>query len=83
MSDSAAQRAMRAARMIWRNKKLSYLSQRGLLALAARSVPEPVVSEIIARIMRRTAHRAEYQPRDRERQERDCGSQTVSAAPRS
>src|SRR4051794_33566902 len=43
----AAQRAMRAAEMVEKNDKLSYLPADGLLALASRSAPEEVVAQII------------------------------------
>lgn len=50
MSIRAAQRAMAAAEMVSKNDKLSYLPADGLLALAGRSVPEPIVAEIIGRV---------------------------------
>lgn len=47
----AAQRAMRAAEMVGKNDKLSYLPPDGLLALASPSTAaEPIVTEIIGRI---------------------------------
>jgi hypothetical protein len=46
----AAQRAMRAAEMVEKNDKLSYLPLDGLVALASRSASEPIVAEIIEQI---------------------------------
>ena len=46
----AAQRAMRAAEMVGKNDKLSYLPPDGLVALASRSASEPIVAEIIGQI---------------------------------
>jgi hypothetical protein len=50
LSIRAAQRAMRAAEMVEKNDKLSYLPPDGLLALASRSASKPIVAEIIAQI---------------------------------
>jgi hypothetical protein len=50
MSIRTAQRAMAAAGIALKNDKLSYLPADGLLALAGRLVPEPIVTEIIGRI---------------------------------
>jgi hypothetical protein len=50
MQIRTAQRAMRAAELVGENDKLSYLPPGGLLALASRSAPEPVVSEIVEEI---------------------------------
>lgn len=45
-----AQRAMRAAEMVDKNDKLSYLPPDGLLALVPRPASEPIVAEIIEQI---------------------------------
>src|SRR3984893_2125148 len=45
-----AQRAMAAAEMVEKNDNLSYLPADGLVALSARTAPEPIVSAIIERI---------------------------------
>jgi hypothetical protein len=45
-----AQRAMRAAQLVEKNDKLSYLPPDGLLALADRTAPEPSVAEIVRQI---------------------------------
>jgi Protein of unknown function (DUF3102) len=45
-----AERAMLAAKLVEKNDNLSYLAPDGLLALASRSAPEPVVSRIIGEI---------------------------------
>ena len=50
MQIRTAQRAMRAAELVEKNDKLSYLPPDGLLALASRSTPEPVVGAIMAEI---------------------------------
>ena len=45
-----AERAMRAAALVGENDKLSYLPPDGLLALASRSAPQPVIAEIMEEI---------------------------------
>jgi hypothetical protein len=45
-----AERIMQAALLVEKDDKLSYLPPDGLLALASRSAPEPVVSEIMEEI---------------------------------
>ena len=45
-----AERAMQAADLVQKNDNLSYLPPDGLLALASRSAPEPVISEIVEQI---------------------------------
>jgi hypothetical protein len=50
MQIRTAERAMMAADMVEKNDNLSYLPQDGVLALAARSTPAPVVNQIIERV---------------------------------
>lgn len=50
MQIRTAQRSMRVAELVEENDKLSYLPADGILALASRSAPQPVVKEIIAEI---------------------------------
>jgi Protein of unknown function (DUF3102) len=71
-----AERAMRAAELVGKHDKLSYLPPDGLLALASRSTPQPVVNEMVgeiaagetpsaARIKRRIAEAIEAEKRTR------------------
>jgi len=50
MDIRTAQRAMRAAEIVGAYDNLSYLPPDGLLALAAKSAPEPMVKEVIEEI---------------------------------
>ncbi len=45
-----AERAMQAVKLVAKNDNLSYLPPDGLLALASRSTPEPIVSKIMEEI---------------------------------